>query len=390
MVPVNLSFLSVLQDILRWVFESVLMPVIKDVFNILVELIGELISSVLSGILLEAWVILLKLLDFLEDIFSIFSGLTTLKINGEISNQGIVQYLFGLGVVQKGFWMIMSISLVLCMIATIISVLRSIADSPFENKKPISAVLRTSLKCCLTFAMLQFACLFAIQMITQVLLQVHYNLKAGDDSSSLGDALFYMLASPHFKSGDLESYKSGARYANVSKVTENFDYAHFNWVIILVATVFLLGIMLATIIGSVQRLFMLLILYIISPIFVAYMPLDEGKSFGQWRDTFVAYLISGLSPIITMRLYMMFLPQMMSGKILIGSYKASDPETMYVNMLFLIGGSFAIYASRNLFLKVINPSLAGQLDGNSAMGSMIGKTAFGKGLGMASKLLSKG
>lgn len=389
MVPVNLSFLSILQDILRWVMESVLMPVIKDVFNILVELIGELIMAALSGILLEVWVILLKLIDFLEDIFSIFSGLTQLTINGKLSNQGIVQYLFGLGTVQKAFWMIMGISLVLCMAATIISVLRSMADSPFENKKPISAVLRTSLKCCLTFALLQFACLFAIQMITQVLLQVHYNLNSENSSSSLGDLLFYMLAQNRHKSGDLEAYKTGAKYANVSNVTENFDYMHFNWIIILVATVFMLGILLATIIGSIQRLFMLMILYIISPIFVAYMPLDEGKSFGQWRDTFVAYLVSGLSPIITMRLYMMFLPMLIDTKHKFSIAGLSNTEMIYVNLLFLIGGSFAIFSSRNLILKVINPALAGQLDGNSAMGSMLGKTAFGKGL-KAVSMLKKG
>ncbi len=389
MVPVNLSFLSILQDILRWVMESVLMPVIKDVFNILVELIGELIMAALSGILLEVWVILLKLIDFLEDIFSIFSGLTQLTINGKLSNQGIVQYLFGLGTVQKAFWMIMGISLVLCMVATIISVLRSMADSPFENKKPISAVLRTSLKCCLTFALLQFACLFAIQMITQVLLQVHYHLNSENSSSSLGDLLFYMLAQNRHKSGDLEAYKTGAKYANVSNVTENFDYMHFNWIIILVATVFMLGILLATIIGSIQRLFMLMILYIISPIFVAYMPLDEGKSFGQWRDTFVAYLVSGLSPIITMRLYMMFLPMLIDTKHKFSIAGLSNTEMIYVNLLFLIGGSFAIFSSRNLILKVINPALAGQLDGNSAMGSMLGKTAFGKGL-KAVSMLKKG
>jgi hypothetical protein len=389
MVPVNLSFLSILQDILRWVMESVLMPVIKDVFNILVELIGELIMAALSGILLEVWVILLKLIDFLEDIFSIFSGLTQLTINGKLSNQGIVQYLFGLGTVQKAFWMIMGISLVLCMVATIISVLRSMADSPFENKKPISAVLRTSLKCCLTFALLQFACLFAIQMITQVMLQVNYNLNSENSSSSLGDLLFYMLAQNRHKSGNLEAYKTGAKYANVSNVTENFDYMHFNWIIILVATVFMLGILLATIIGSIQRLFMLMILYIISPIFVAYMPLDEGKSFGQWRDTFVAYLVSGLSPIITMRLYMMFLPMLIDTKHKFSIAGLSNTEMIYVNLLFLIGGSFAIFSSRNLILKVINPALAGQLDGNSAMGSMLGKTAFGKGL-KAVSMLKKG
>ncbi|MBO6207146.1 MAG: hypothetical protein J6N53_04300 [Lachnospiraceae bacterium] len=385
MVPVNLSFLSILQEVLRWVFENVLMPVIKDVFNILVTLIGELIINALSGILLEIWVILLKVVDFLEDIFSIFSGLTSISlikdvdlktgVQYETTNQGIVQYLFGLGSVQKTFMVIMAISLVLCMLTTMISVIRSMADSPFENKKPISAVLQTSLKCCLTFALLQFACIFAIQMTTQVLLQINLSINAKNDQSSMGDQIFYMLAQGHEKGGtDIKKYASGAKYANVSDITSHFDYVHFNWIIVIVATVFILGILLATIIGSVQRLMMILILYIVSPLFVAYMPLDEGKSFGQWRETFVAYLISAFSPILSMKLFMMFLPFMMEDKLRIPGIDES--QMVCVKLLFIIGGALAIYTSRNLFLKVLNPSLAGQMDGNGAAGSKAGSIAF--------------
>ncbi len=394
MVPVNLSFLSILQDVLRWVFENVLMPVIKDVFNILVTLIGELIINALSGIFLEIWVILLKIVDFLEDIFSIFSGMTSISLStGEIkngvmqyenSNQGIVQYIFGLGGVQKTFLAVMAISLVLCMLTTMISVIRSMADSPFENKKPISAVLQTSLKCCLTFALLQFACIFAIQMTTQVLLQINLAVNAKNDKSSMGDKLFYMLAKDHAKGGtDVEKYTSGAKYANVSDITSHFDYVHFNWVVIVVATVFILGILLATIIGSVQRLMMIIILYIVSPLFVAYMPLDEGKSFGQWRETFVAYLVSAFSPILSMKLFMMFLPFMMDDEFNIPGLEKT--EMVCVRLLFIIGGALAIYTSRNLFLKVLNPSLAGQLDGNGALGSSIGGMAFGG----VNKIISK-
>ena len=45
-------------------------------------------------------------------------------------------------------------------------------------------------------------------------------------------------------------------------------------------------------------------------------------------------------------------------------------------LLFIIGGALAIYTSRNLFLKVLNPSLAGQMDGNGALGSKAGSIAF--------------
>ncbi|MBR1471582.1 MAG: hypothetical protein IJ600_08075 [Lachnospiraceae bacterium] len=375
MVPVNLSFLSIIQDILRWVFESVLMPVIKDVFNILVTLIGELILAALSGIFLELWVIILKIIDFLEDIFTIFSGMTQLQVNGEMSNQGIVQYLFGLGAVQRTFLAITVISVVLCFATTMIAVLRSLADTPFENKKPISAVLQTTLKCVLHFTLMQFACIFAIQMTTQVLLQINYSLNVDRKDASMGDQLFYLLVKDKVKGGtNVEYYAAGARYANVQDVMKHFDYMHFNWIIVIVSSVFVLGILLATILSSVQRLFMLMILYVISPLFVAYMPLDEGKSFGQWRDTFVGYLIAAFSPILAMKLFMMFLPMFMDGKMQF----PNGINMMYVNIIFIISGALAIYTSRNLFVKIVHPSLGAQLDGNGQLGSKVGALAFGR------------
>ena len=381
METVYLGFLDFLQEILREIFNSVLMPVLKTVFNILVSMIGELIKTVFSGIFLRAWVILLKLIDFMEDVFTIFSGMSKLTINGELSNQGILQYLFGLGTVQKAFLMITGISVILCMGATLVAVIRSLADSPFENKKPLSAVFKTVMQSILTFLMLQFACIFAIQMVTQVLLQINAGL--GEvESVSLGDTLFFILASPHAKvqGAALNTFSSGGKYADLTAVERCFDYMNFDWVICGVVTATMLLILLATIIQSIQRLLMIVILYIISPLFVGYMPIDEGKSFNQWRDTFVAYLISAFSPIITMRLYMMFLPILMGtdGK----NLTFPDGVSMtIIKILFILGGSFAIFTSRNMLVKIVNPSLGSQLDENSRFGAFIQGMATQKILG---------
>ena len=381
METVYLGFLDFLQEILREIFNSVLMPVLKTVFNILVSMIGELIKTVFSGIFLRAWVILLKLIDFMEDVFTIFSGMSKLTINGELSNQGILQYLFGLGTVQKAFLMITGISVILCMGATLVAVIRSLADSPFENKKPLSAVFKTVMQSILTFLMLQFACIFAIQMVTQVLLQINAGL--GEvESVSLGDTLFFILASPHAKvqGAALNTFSSGGKYADLTAVERCFDYMNFDWVICGVVTATMLLILLATIIQSIQRLLMIVILYIISPLFVGYMPIDEGKSFNQWRDTFMAYLISAFSPIITMRLYMMFLPILMGtdGK----NLTFPDGVSMtIIKILFILGGSFAIFTSRNMLVKIVNPSLGSQLDENSRFGAFIQGMATQKILG---------
>ncbi|MBP1586264.1 MAG: hypothetical protein ILP17_11290 [Lachnospiraceae bacterium] len=379
METVYLGFLDFLQEILREIFNAVLMPVLKAVFNILVNMIGELIITMFSGIFLRAWVILLKLLDFMQDVFTIFSGMSSLTIDGKLSQQGILQYLFGLGTIQRAFLMITGISVVLCALATLISTVRSVSDSPFENKRPLSAVFKTVMQSVLTFLILQFACIFAIQMVTIVLHQIDLGLNGEGNSTKIGDTLFYILASPQAKCGSdkLKEFASGQKYADLSAVEQNFDYVHFDWIVCAVVTATMLLILLATIIQSIQRLLMLLILYIISPLFVGYMPIDEGKSFGKWRDTFVGYLISAFSPVITMRLYMMFLRIMLNDSLVI----PGNVSMTIVKVLFILGGSFAIFTSRNMLVKIINPSLGSQLDENSRFGAFIQGMAAQKILG---------
>ena len=112
---------------------------------------------------------------------------------------------------------------------------------------------------------------------------------------------------------------------------------------------------------------MLLILYVISPIFAAWMPLDGGKSFKQWKDSFVAFMISAFSPIIAMRLYMATLPVMMSSEMKF----PPEVQPMLMKLLLILGGSFAIYTSRNMLVKLYNPSLGEQLDANSFLMNMV-------------------
>jgi hypothetical protein len=165
----------------------------------------------------------------------------------------------------------------------------------------------------------------------------------------------------------LNKYKTGRKFADIAAVQKDFDITKIDYFLAYIVTLFLLFILLITILQFIQRLMMLVILYIASPLFAAYRPLDDGKSFKSWRDSFVADLISAFSPIIAMRLYMMMLPKLIGNDLVY----PGGLNVIFVKLLVVIGGSFAIFTSRNMLVKLYNPSLGAQLDANSFIGTMV-------------------
>lgn len=366
---VSLDALEAIRDVLKFVFNEVFVPVIKEVFNIVIYLIGDLIIDILSGVLLTGWVALLKLVNFMEDIFSVFSGLTQVKVGDVSNNQGILQYLFSLDGVKRAMLLVTLVSFVLSFIATGISILRSMGDSLIENKRPISTVLRDAFYTALSFLLIPFTCIFMVQLTTEVLIQINAAM-AVDTNKTMGDTIFSIIIAglvPKENSDLLNKYKTGRKFADIAAVQKDFDITKIDYFLAYIVTLFLLFILLITILQFIQRLMMLVILYIASPLFAAYRPLDDGKSFKSWRDSFVAYLISAFSPIIAMRLYMMMLPKLIGDDLVY----PGGLNVMFVKLLVVIGGSFAIFTSRNMLVKLYNPSLGAQLDANSFIGTMV-------------------
>ena len=365
MQPVSLGILDGIQKVLQWIFNEVFVPVLKDVFNIVFYMISDMLSDIFGELLLKARVALLKLINFIESIFSIFSGYTQIKVENVDSNQGILQYLFGLPVVQRAMLLVTAVSFVLAMLATGIAVIQSMGDSIAENKRPISTVLREALKTAVTFMMIPFACTFAIEMVCQILRVIGTALLISENQS-LGDCIFYAIAQSHGKKKGYEAFASNNKFQDIAGVQKFFEYKKFDFLIAIIVSLFLMMILITTIMQFIQRLFMIVILYVVSPIFAAYMPLDGGKSFKQWKDAFVAFMISAFSPIVAMRLYMATLPLMLSSDMEIGS----GIDKTLMKLLLVLGGSFAIYTSRNMLVKLYNPSLGEQLDANSFLVNM--------------------
>lgn len=371
------SFLQIIQNVLGSIFDTVLSPVLRDAFNAIVNLLGELLQSIFVNWLLKILVTFLKLINFLEGIFNAFAGVSNVKVKDVSEGITLLEYFFRVETVQKVFLGVTAIAVVLAFMATIFAVVRSMADAPFENRHPLSTVLTNAVKAAVSFMVIPITCLFVLQMSTTAIRALNTTMNANGANASMSDTLFITVAGPAAnspKQENINKFSSGQKYEDMDAVKRSFDIKKINYTQAYVSCFMLFFVMIASILAFIQRIFIILVLYIVSPFFVAMMPIDGGAKFKEWRDVFVAHVISAFGPILVMKLYLLLVPILMSDK-MVYTDNALLAET--VKLLLLIGGAFAVYNSRTVLVSIISPQAGATVAQSGIIASFIGAKMMG-------------
>jgi len=129
----------------------------------------------------------------------------------------------------------------------------------------------------------------------------------------------------------------------------------------------------------IRRIFEIILLYIVSPLFVAPMPLDEGAKFKAWKDAFIGKCISGFSSIIMLRLFLMFMPMIWTSGIRFAPDEFSDN---LLKVLFMCGGMYTVYKSHTMITGLVSQQAAA---GDKESAGMVGHYTFDKVSGAVSR-----
>lgn len=408
--PVYKFVSNLLMTVLTWVFQEILapilLPVLETAFNTLLDLWKQLYSTQLYLLFSS----LLKLIDYLEKAFNVFIGLedvTYTEANGVKVTGSLVEVLMQQKTVSTVFWMLTLGALGLALMLTIYATAKSAFDLDFENKRPVSKVLAAMMKTFVQFFTVPFFVYFFLKLSAIILKSVTSVLSFGGETS-LGRIVFTIASLNASKTAGLNlsdaaagielgtseadwvrypfycTTASGAMdYGNLKQVGEKFNLADFDYVIGLIAAVFLLFTIGVCLIVFVQRIFELVMLYIASPYFVCMIPLDDGERFSRWREMFVGKCFTGFGSAIGMRLFLMICPMVMGNRIRFGT--ATSPEMDYMmKLFFLAGGAWAVYKSGSMITSLLS-SQAGASEANTA--AMAGGMLYAY---TAGKIISKG
>lgn len=384
---------GLLGTVLEWVFNTILMPLLTGVFKTVLPWIIDLLKELFCGLLYIILKSVCMIIEYLEEIFNIFSGAQevtyTISKGNTITGQ-FLECMFYSPPIQKMYWTIFLAAFLLAGIFTIIAVMKSTIDLDFENKRPVGAVLRSTFKAIVTFLLLQLACFFIIELSGVVIKTIEngaaISMSSDGEKSSLGRIVFCLatmdaandkddnISSPAAAGKDIftagkrgEIYSGELDYTNKDEVEKSFKLAKFDFLTALVVAIFLAVVMATCAITFVQRVFEVLILFIVSPFFVATMPLDEGEKYKKWKELFIGKIFGGYGGVLSMKIFLMLVPVIMGAGIKWGDSDQSG--TVLIKILFLCGGAYALTKTGPMITTLLNWQ-AGQAE--SATASAVG------------------
>ena len=210
--------------IYEWVYEKVLSSIVTPVFDFVVSIIniawGYVFQYILGPILLPVlqvvfyWVIrvvevlgafmnylqfigYLMVVDCLEKAFDIFIGLEPVTYypngrEGAAVTGSLLEVLFTSTAISEAFKVITLGGVGIALLLTIFGVAKSSFDLDFENKRPVSHVLKQLFKSVLGAFLIPFAVWFMIQLSMIILTTLNTAVSFDDNGgrSTLGSTIF--------------------------------------------------------------------------------------------------------------------------------------------------------------------------------------------------------
>lgn len=141
------------------------------------------------------------------------------------------------------------------------------------------------------------------------------------------------------------------------------------WVMmfILILELFKTMFMLAT------RIYNLLVLYIVAPLVVSVSPFDGGEKFKMWTSSFVGTVLTTVTILIPMRLFMVYIPIVMSSDLVLSDNVVYN---LFFKAVLIIAGAFSVRKSTELLNQMTfngNLSLMGAMGGADSAAALTAK-----------------
>ena len=421
--PIIEFLASVLSKILSWVFDNIMKPMLLSIVWPTVKAIAELIMDVFSTFLFWLVSTLYKIIEYVIIFFEIFSGIRDVNYNGQ--EMPFLNVLFVSPTIQKGVWAVMGIAFVLLLVFSIMAVVHSLGDSGGELNRPVSKVLQMTFKGFVRLILIPFTCMFLISMSGVVLRSVYKGVKdvsqgemaiAGADytgsSTSIPRIIFclttldaanndeYNISGKHTADPPVnialndsirapfyyEDYSGthgseGLDYTNRDVVSGFFNYKDIDYSLAIPLCLAMLFILIVCVIKFIERVFNVIVLFVISPIFASTMPMDDGKRYDTWKEAFIGQLFMGFGSVVSMEIYLLLIPYLMDSRLTFGD--GSVEANALIRVILLFGGAYSVYTAGTLITGILSGSAASAERSAQAHGAMVARTAGSTAIGAA-------
>lgn len=310
------------------------------------------------GLLYQLQSMLCFLIDFIKKIFFKLCGLDTVLVDGK--ERDLVSSLVQSNTVHRVFLTIMLIGVILLTVFVIIALIRM--NYQTNEKKTRGTVIAKAGQSFLTMLLIPFIMLASMTLVNVIMSSINLSMQqyVTDGQTLIGGQMLITTGNNAFieSSGNREviekMFLTGELdYTKLSVVEKYYDLSQMNFVVGILGGLVMLVMFVISSITFIQRIFDIILLYIISPISASTIPLDDGNRFRVWKDMMIAKMLGAYGIILVMNLFFMIIPQVSQMTFFNNRF-----ENGVVYILFLIGGAFAI-TKANLVISQLTGSQAG-------------------------------
>lgn len=300
------------------------------------------------------------ILDFIRVIFTKLSGIDTVTVSGKQEDL-LSHFLLSEGV-RNAFLGVFLVGVILLFVFVIIAILKSEAADP-QHKKTKGQILTKALQSFVIFLLIPFLLLAGIMLTNVIMIAVNSAMSGamidGNSNTLIGGQILVTSGHDAFKGIDSSRAEiermfitGQLDYNNINVVKNYFNLADMNFFVGIAGGLVILVMFVMSAIMFVQRIFDVILLYIISPASISTIPLDDGGRFRIWREMLVSKVLGAYGIILSMNLFFLIIPQVSQITFFGDSFKDG-----IVQLLFVLGGAFAI-TKANMIIS--------QLTGNNA------------------------
>lgn len=331
------------------------------------------------------------LVDFICEIFYKLGGIQTVKIDGK--EEDLLTHFMISSAVRNAFLGVLLIGVVLLVVFVIIAILKSEAAEG-QNKKTKGQIMTKAGHSFLTFIVLPFIVIAGIVFTNVIMNAIHLSMNAtaaGGAYTKFGGQIlvtsgYDAYIGPDSIRAEIEQkFITGQLdYNNMSVVKQYYFLPDMNFFVGLLSSFVIMFLFAISTITFIQRIFDIILLYVISPVSVATIPLDDGGRFKIWKEMLVSKILGAYGIILAMNVFFLIVPQLHAIRFFDNGFKNG-----IVALLFTIGGAFAI-TKTNMVVAQLTGNNAGTQEAQQMLANIHSSVRFARTASAFTKTAASG
>lgn len=312
------------------------------------------------------------LLDFIRAVFCKLAGIETVAIDGEQSE--ILTHFILSDSIRNAFLGVFLIGVILLFVFVIIAIIKSEAADP-QHKKTKGQIIAKALQSFVVFLLIPFLLVAGIMLANVIVGAIHGSMTGaiydGNTTSLIGGQILVTSGSEAyigpanmrteiermFVTGQLD-------YNKLSVVKQYYDLGDMNFFVGIAGGLAILVMFVMSAVMFVQRIFDIILLYIVSPASVSTIPLDDGGRFRIWREMLVSKVLGAYGIILSMNIFFLIIPQVSKIAFFGDTFKDG-----VIQLLFILGGAFSI-TKANMIIAQLTGTNAGMQEMQQMMSNV--------------------